>query len=77
MRPHGLAYFRFRLKTKIRAFLIFEAAAFSTIQRTMEKLERLDIVTPTSDARRGRVYCANEVMAILDEPAHLTPMEAV
>ena len=47
--------------------------AYTTAQRAVAKLESLDILTQTSDAKRHRVYCANSIMDILDEPAKLTP----
>lgn len=47
--------------------------AFTTVQRAMEKLEKLGIVKEISKARRGRVYCAKALLEILEEPASLTP----
>jgi Fic family protein len=49
--------------------------AFTTIQRAMEKLEAMGIVTEISKARRDRVYCAKALLDILEEPARLKPME--
>ena len=34
-------------------------------------LERAGIVKRVSDAKRDRVYCANALLKILDEPANL------
>jgi Fic family protein len=45
--------------------------AFTTAQRAIERLEALGILQRTSDAKRGRAYCATEVMTILEEPASL------
>ena len=45
--------------------------AFTTVQRGIERLERNGIVRPTKDSKRGRVYCARELLEILEEPAHL------
>jgi len=47
--------------------------AFTTAQRAIERLERAEIVRQTSDARRNRVYCAQALLDILEEPAHLKP----
>ena len=46
--------------------------AFTTIQRSVEKLEKLSIVTKVGQAKRDRVYCANSLLQILEEPAKLT-----
>ncbi len=42
--------------------------AFSTAQRGIDKLLSLDILKPIDTAKRNRVYCAQEIMDILDEP---------
>lgn len=47
--------------------------AFTTAQRAIERLERLKIVRQTRKARRDRVWCATELLEILEEPAHLEP----
>lgn len=44
---------------------------YTTAQRAVEKLESLGILDRVSEARRGRVYCARQIMAILDEPASI------
>jgi Fic family protein len=49
--------------------------AFTTAQRAIERLERLKIVHQTGDAKRDRVWCARELLEILEEPAHLRPGE--
>ena len=46
--------------------------AFTTAQRTIERLERAGIVKQVGEAKRGRVYCANELLDILEEPARLS-----
>lgn len=46
--------------------------AFTTAQRAIERLERANIVRQTSDARRNKVYCAQALLDILEEPAQLT-----
>jgi Fic family protein len=48
--------------------------AFTTAQRAIEKLERLEIVKQKGNAKRDRVYCAQALLDILEEPAHLTPL---
>jgi Fic family protein len=47
--------------------------AFTTAQRAIEKLARLEIVKQKGNAKRDRVYCAQALLDILEEPAHLTP----
>ena len=42
--------------------------AFTTAQRAVNVLIGKSIVSQVDDVRRGRVYCANEIMKILDEP---------
>ncbi|HEV2718263.1 MAG TPA: Fic family protein [Terriglobales bacterium] len=46
--------------------------AFTTAQRTIERLERAGIVKQVGEAKRGRVYCANALLDILEEPARLS-----
>ena len=46
--------------------------AFTTIQRSVEKLEKLSIVKKVGEAKRDRVYCASSILKILEEPAKLT-----
>jgi hypothetical protein len=41
------------------------------VQRAVDRLEALSIVTQAGEAKRDRVYCARELLAILDEPAQL------
>lgn len=45
--------------------------AFTTAQRTIERLERASIVKQVGKAKRGRVYCAQALLDILEEPARL------
>jgi Fic family protein len=42
--------------------------AFTTAQRAIGRLESARIVTLTGEARRNRVYCARDLLAILEEP---------
>jgi len=48
--------------------------AFTTAQRAIERLEQSGIVQAVSDAKRKRVYCAQMLVDILEEPRHLIPM---
>ncbi len=45
--------------------------AFTTAQRAMEKLEKLNIVTEVSKGKRDRLYCAKTILDILEEPAKI------
>jgi Fic family protein len=45
--------------------------AFTTAQRAIERLQRAGILKPVGLAKRDRVYCANALLEILEEPAHL------
>lgn len=47
--------------------------AFTTVQRAVERLEKLSIVKEISHAKRDRVYCAKTLLDILEEPAKLRP----
>ena len=49
--------------------------AYTTAQRAMLVLERLGMVEEVSKAKRDRVYCARALLAILEEPARLTPAQ--
>src|SRR5215813_10093971 len=51
--------------------------AFTTAQRAIERLEQKRVVRRTTDARRNRVFCAQELLAILEEPAQLKPISSV
>ena len=47
--------------------------AFTTAQRTIDRLEALGMVTRMGEARRGRVYRADAVLALLEEAPRLGP----
>ncbi len=47
--------------------------AFTTAQRAISRLEDEGIVERVGEARRDRVYCARPLLAILEEPAKLSP----
>lgn len=51
--------------------------AFTTAQHAIERLEGIGIVKPTSGAKRDRVYCAQALLEILEEPAGLTGIPAI
>jgi len=42
--------------------------AFTTAQRGVDRLISLGILTPVDAAKRNRVYCAQSIMDILDDP---------
>jgi integrase len=45
--------------------------AFTTAQRAIERLERVGVLKRVTDAKRHRVYCAQALLDILEEPANL------
>jgi len=45
--------------------------AFTTAQRAIDRLESAGIVVLASEAKRNRVYCARDLLAILEEPPKL------
>jgi Fic family protein len=47
--------------------------AYTTAQRAVEKLESMGILAQVTQARRDRLYCAQAVLDILEEPADITP----
>lgn len=46
--------------------------AFTTAQRGVDKLVSLGVIKQIGEAKRNRVYCAWQVMDILDEPPRFT-----
>jgi Fic family protein len=46
--------------------------AFTTAQRAVDSLASRGILEQVGDAKRSRVFCAKEIMSILDEPPHLS-----
>lgn len=42
--------------------------AFTTAQRTIDRLESAGVVLREGEAKRNRVYCARAILAILEEP---------
>ena len=51
--------------------------AFTTAQRAIQRLVKLGILAPASDARRDRVYCARALLDILEEPPQLKTVTRV
>jgi ribosomal protein S25 len=46
--------------------------AYTTAQRAIDRLESQGIIALVSEGKRNRVYCARDVLAILEEPPRLT-----
>lgn len=49
--------------------------AFTTVQRVVERLEKMEILMRVGSGERNRVYCAKKILLILQEPAQLLPSE--
>ena len=47
--------------------------AFTTAQRAVDALRRAKVLSEVSEAKRDRVFCARELLKILEAPARLTP----
>ena len=47
--------------------------SYTTMQRAIKSLEALSIVRETSGGKRNRIYCAQEILRILEEPAKISP----
>jgi len=45
--------------------------AYSTAQRAIQKLEEIGVIQQVGDDKRNRVYCANKILTILEEPAKI------
>jgi len=45
--------------------------AYSTAQRAIKKLEEAQIIKKSSNEKRDKIYCATEILAILEEPTKL------
>ena len=43
--------------------------AFTTAQRAIDRLESAGVLIRVSEAKRNRVYCAKQILEILEEPA--------
>lgn len=46
--------------------------AYSTAQRGVQKLEAAGIITKANDNKRDKVYCANKILSILEEPTKIS-----
>lgn len=46
--------------------------AFTTAQRAIEKLQTLQIIAQVSSGKRDRVYCAVQILSILEESAKIS-----
>lgn len=46
--------------------------AYSTAQRGVQKLEETKIIKQINSSKRDKIYCATEILAILEEPTKLT-----
>ncbi len=47
--------------------------AFTTAQRSVDRLQKAGILVQAGEAKRDRVYCARAILDILEEPARLVP----
>lgn len=48
--------------------------AFTTAQRSVDRLQKAGVLSQVSQAKRDRVYCARPILEILEEPARLVPL---
>ncbi|HLB32611.1 MAG: cell filamentation protein Fic [Verrucomicrobia bacterium RIFCSPHIGHO2_12_FULL_41_10] len=48
-------------------------SSFTTVQRAVKKLEALGILSQVSEGKRDRIYCATQILSILEEPTNITP----
>lgn len=46
--------------------------AYSTAQRGIQKLERVNIIQQINSSKRDKVYCAKEILTILEEPTRIS-----
>ncbi len=51
--------------------------AYSTAQRAVERLVGHSILTEITNGKRSRVYCARDILDILEEPANLRPLTSL
>jgi len=50
--------------------------AFTAAQRAIRRLEQLGVLKQKGEAQRGRVFCAQSILDVLEEPARLNRWEA-
>lgn len=44
---------------------------FTTAQRAIQRLEQMGVLKQKGEAKRGRVYCAQSILDVLEEPVRL------
>ncbi len=49
--------------------------AFTTAQRSVDRLQKAGVLSQINKAKRDWVYCAQPILDILEEPARLVPKE--
>ncbi len=52
------------------------AVAYTTAQRGVDRLVSMGVLEPVNDAARDRVFCAQQVMEVLNEPPALFPLNS-
>ena len=45
--------------------------AYSTAQRGVQKLEEAKIIKQTNSGKRDKIFCATEILTILEEPTKI------
>ncbi|RNC77062.1 cell filamentation protein Fic [Piscirickettsiaceae bacterium NZ-RLO2] len=45
--------------------------SYTTAQRGVNKLEKLDIINQTNEGKRDKLYCATQILSILEEPTKI------
>jgi Fic family protein len=85
---HDLAAERSRLPAKVVTWLAANPylmvkgvarqheVAFTTAERAVQALERCGILKQVNMLKRDRLFCATDLLAILEEPVDLTPRPA-
>ena len=46
--------------------------AYSTAQRGVQKLEEAKIIQQINSSKRDKIYCATEILEILEEPTRIS-----
>lgn len=49
--------------------------AFTTAQRSVDRLRKVGVLSQVGQGKRDRVFCARPILRILEEPARLVPNE--
>jgi len=57
----------------VKAIAQREKVAYTTAERAVERLVKLNILRQVNKAERDRLFCATAILDILEEPANLTP----